>query len=807
MLKNHIKFALRLFLKERVYSVLNLLGLAMGITVGIILLLYLQNELSYDQHFVKYDQIYRFTNHMKAQGADFNTARSSRRLAPIFQSEFPEVISYVRFLKENGSPLVSTISEKHKRQFYEDQVWYADSTLFTLLDHQFYEGNPKTCLVGPGKVVLTKTIAQKYFGKEPALGKRVKINNQDTREVSAVISDLPANTHFRYDLLLSDLPLIDWDKGQSAERTSEVFWNPNAYTYLLLPKNYEVQHFYDKFPKVYDKTFALFGKRIEGTVLPNLQRIDQIHFDSDRDGDQPTGNINFVYTFAAVGLFIILLACINYMNMATARSVTRVGEMGIRKALGYSRAKLFASVLLEALVMSFIAMALANVLAFLILELSPFNGLIHKELELNYLGNPILILGMLAITFLIGLFSGIYPALYIPAIPVVKALKGTFNGDKAGIFLRKSLITFQFAISLFIIICTVLMDKQIEFMQNKDLGFNKDQVVLINVQDSLTESKVPTIKNELMKNPNILGTTNSYGVPGQGVGGPVMMVEKDSGMVQQYLQSMYVGKGFLDLMDIKIVQGRAFREDSEAEYYNSFLVNEAGAKAFGWNDQAIGKKVRHFHGDKDLHIVGVYKDFHFQSLHNKISPLFLVLDSDMGGTFYVKIKPDNISSTLKYIQEVWTQFDTRHPFEYTFMDDEFARQYQEDQTQQTLISVLSYICIFVSLLGLIGLSAFTASRKAKEISIRKVLGANVPTIMVLFSKDYVRLILIAFVISIPLADYAIVEWMSGFAYRMQINWLYFAIPGLFVLTLGLVTVALQSLKSAKSNPVNGLRSE
>ena len=804
MLKNHIIFAIRLFLKERIYSILNILGLTLGITVGIILLLYLQNELNYDQHFTKYDQIYRYTNHLKAQGADFNTARSSRRLAPIFKEDLPEVIDYVRFLKA-GEPLVRSTDNNGINQFYEDQVWMTDSTVFKVFDHTFYEGNPNTCLVGPGKVVLTKTTAEKYFGATPALGKLLKFNDDDTREVTAVISDLPENTHLKYDILLSNIPLIDWDK--EAERTSEVYWNPSSYTYLLMPKDYDVQEFYRKFPDIYDKTFALFAKRIEGNVDPQLQRIDQIHFNSEKGGDEPTGNISYVYTFAAVGLFIILLACINYMNMATARSVTRTGEMGIRKVLGYSRAALFGSVMIEALLMAFLALVLANVFTFLILQLSPFNELIHKNLELNYLSNPTLVLGMIGITVIIGFISGIYPALYIPSVPVVTALKGTFTGDRIGAFLRKSLITFQFAISLFVIICTVLMDEQIEFMQNKDLGFNKDQVLLINIQDTVVENRTPAITNELLKNPNIMGTTNSYGVPGKGVGGPVMMVEKDSGMVQQHLNSLYVGKGYLDLMEIEIVDGRGFRENSEADYYKSFLINESGAKELGWGDDAIGKKVRHFHGNEDLHIVGVYKDFHYESLHNKINPLFLVLDSDQGGTFYIKIKPEDMRSTLDYIESVWTQFDTKHPFEYTFMDEEFARQYEADLTQKTLISILSYVCIFVSLLGLIGLSAFTASRKAKEISIRKVLGANIPTIIMLFSKDYVRLILIAFVISVPLADYAIVEWMSGFAYRMDINWLYFILPGVAVLLLGLLTVTIQSLRSARANPVDGLRSE
>lgn len=807
MLKNHLIFATRLFLKERAYSVLNILGLTLGVSVGIILLLYLQTELGYDTHYKKHERIYRFTNHLKAQGADFNTARSSRRLAPIFKSDLPEVIDYARFLRA-GEPLVSSFQGGNlSKQFYEDAVYLTDSTVFNLFDHTIYEGNPNTCLTGPGKVVLTKSVAKKYFEDEPALGKRLKFNDDDVREVTAVISDLPKNTHLKYEILLSNIPLIDWDQSGEPERTSEVFWNPSAYTYLLLPKGYHPETFYEKFPAIYDKTFKVFADRIQGSVTPQLQRLDAVHFDGSKDGDETSGNIAYVYTFAAVGIFIILLACINYMNMATARSATRTGEMGIRKVLGYTRMALFSSVLIEAIFMAFVAMLLANLVTYLVLEATPFNALINKDLTLNYLDNPTLLLGVIGITLLIGLISGIYPALYIPSVPVVNALKGTFTGDRAGAILRKSLITFQFVISLFVIICTVLMDQQITYMQNKDLGFDKDHLVLIDVKDSTTENRLPAITTELLNNPNIKSTTNSYGVPGMRNNSSVMWIEKDSGMVQQHMNTLYVGENYMSTLGIEVIEGRAFREDSKNDYNSSLLINESGAKQLGWENNAVGKKVKYFHGKDEMKVIGVYKDFNFESLHNEINPMFVILDEDDGGTFYIKLTGEDMKETLSYIESVWTRFDTRHPYEYTFLDQEFARQYTADQTQQTLISWLSYICIFVSLLGLIGLSAFTASRKAKEISIRKVLGANVPSIVLLFSKDYIKLIIIAFIVAVPLADYVIVEWMSDFAYRMDLNWLYFIVPGGLVLCLGLGTVAIQSLRSAKANPVEGLRRE
>lgn len=806
MLRNHLIFAIRLFKKDKVYSILNMSGLTLGIAVGIILMLYLQHELSYDKHFAKHERIYRYTNHMIAQGADFNIAQSSRRLAPIFKANLPEVEQYVRFLRTN-QVLITHDPEGVNKQFYEKEVYLTDSTVFQLFDHEFLEGNPASALVGPGKVVLTKRVKEKFFGDEPALGKILRVDRFGTREITAVISDLPTNTHLKYDVLLSHLPIIDWDAGSSAERTSEVYWNPSAYTYLLMPEGYNVQQFYDNFPAIYDKTFRIFGERIDGRVEPKLQRLDRVHFHSNLDGDLLTGNLGYVYTFAAIGIFIIFLACINYMNLATARSASRTGEMGIRKVLGNSRSKLFFSVILEALVMSAMAMIAANLLTYFLLEFTSFQSIIGVDLQINYLANPVLVLGNMLIMLFIGFFSGIYPALYIPSVPVVAALKGTFTGDRSSALLRKILIVFQFVISLFVIICTLLMDAQVEYMQNKDLGFNTERTMLIQVHDSITETRTETIARELMKDPNILGTSNSYGIPGEQVFAQVMMIEKDSGMFQQNVHSLYVGKNYLDLMDINIVEGRAFREDSESEFYNSYLVNEAAVKAYGWEDRAIGRKIKFFHGEREFKVVGVFKNFNYESLHNAITPLFIVLDSDTGGTFYVKIKSDQMQQTLQYVQEVWTRFAPGRPYSYRFLDDLYHEQYEADQTQQRLISLLSILSIIISLLGLIGLSAFTASQKAKEISIRKVLGAKLTTILWLFSKDYIFLIGIAFIVAVPLADYAIVEWMSDFAYRIPINYAYYLIPGFLVLTLGLFTVSFQSLRSAKADPVEGLRKE
>ncbi|MFY0601375.1 MAG: ABC transporter permease [Cyclobacteriaceae bacterium] len=808
MLRNHLIFATRLFKKDGIYSVLNILGLALGVSVGIILLLYLQSELTYDQHFAKHKEVYRFTNHLMADGADFNTATTARELASELKATFPEIIEYTRFIKADDRVLVQYEKENGDiAQFYEENIWMTDSTVFKLFDHTFYEGDPQTALEGPNKAAITKSIAEKYFGNETALGKRLKTPSGEIREITAVISDLPENTHLKYEILLSRIPSRTWFAEGDAMRKSEAYWNTDCYTYLLLPPNYKVQNFHEKFPSIFDKTFGMFSKRINGTVEIKLQPLADVHFDLDLDNDEAVGNMTYIYAFSAVGLFIILLACINYMNMATARSVMRTGEMGVRKALGFSKISLFKGVLLEAVFLAFIAMIIAIVFSWITLELTPFNDLIEKDLGLNFLSNPTLTFGMLGITLAIGILSGIYPAIYIPSIPVTDALKSSFTGDRSGVILRKGLIIFQFVVSLLVITCTVSMDKQIEYMKTRELGFDRENVLVLDIQDTSIANHMNAIKAELLQNPNITNAATSHSTPGMGVGGQVMWVEKDSILEQQSMNLLNVGHDYLETLGIELLEGRDFFKDSDNEYYNSFIANESAVKEFGWGENAVGKSVRWFHGKEDLHIIGVVKDFNFQSLHQKIYPAFLVLGRDQGGRLHIRTKSAELPATIAFVKDVWTRFDDKHPFEYTFLDQEFAKQYRADQTQQRLISILSYICIFVSLLGLIGLSAFTASRKAKEISIRKVLGASVTTIIFLFSKDYFKLILIAFAISVPIANYLIVEWLSTFAYQVPIRWFYFAIPGSIVLLLGLLTVSIQSLKTARANPVDALNRE
>ncbi|MEL6557521.1 MAG: ABC transporter permease [Bacteroidota bacterium] len=808
MFSNHIKFALRILKKDGIYSVLNVLGLTLGITVGIILFLYLQSELNYDKHHTKADRIYRFTAHLKADGADFNTARTPREIAPRLLEELAEVQNYVRF-NDWGNTLVTTNeSGSEPIQFYEDEIYSTDSTFLDFFTHEVLDGNPENCLEGPKKVVLTESIAKKYYGDVSPVGKTITFDENDQRTVSAVISDLPENSHLKYTILLSAVESRGDFNNADAMRTSEAFWNPGIYTYLMLPEGYNPSQFPKSFESIFEKYYRPFADRINGTATPLLQPLTSIHFGPQMANDEPRGNINYVYTFSTIGLFLILLACINYMNLATARSVYRAGEIAMRKVLGKTKANLFWSILTEAMVVAAIAMILSIVCSWMILNLTPFNSWIDKSLAMDFTGNHLLVLGIVGITLTVGLISGVYPAIYIPSMPVVSALKGSLKTQSKGILLRKVLIVLQFAVSIFVIITTVLMDRQIDFMKQVDLGFNQENVVLIGVKNQETNEKMDVIKAELEANPNIISVATAYGVPGVSMGGQVFRVESDNGqLVQKSMLTIFSGKDYLETIGYELIDGRDFYHDSEAEINTSYIVNEAGAKELGWGDNAIGKRVRFFHGQEDGHVVGVVKDFNIESLHNKIEPLFILLGDDNGGTIHVRIKENNVTESIEFIESVITRFDNKNPFDYTFLDTEFDKQYRADQIQHQLISTLSYICIFISILGLIGLSAFSVSQKSKEISIRKTLGGSMGHILMLFSKEYIKLIIIAIVIAIPIADYVIIDWLSAFAYQMPQEWVYYIIPGVMVLLLGFLTVFIQVMKAAKSNPADGLRSE
>lgn len=805
MLLTHLKFAIRVFLKDKFFSLLNILGLALGIAVSIILLLILQNDLSYDKYHVNHERIYRLGGHLSATGIDFRGARSARELGRILKDEFPEIENVVRANNWDHT-LVKYESGGQEKAFYEEDVVRTDSTYFQVFTHKFLSGNPASALVDQHTVVITESVAKKYFGNEDAMGKTLIIGNEQWK-VTGIIEEVPENTHLKFNILLSGLIDREWviENGQVK---SEAFWNPDVYTYLLMKENYDPQEFYEKFPKIFDKYFKSFGDQVGGKYEPILESLADIHFKSSLEADEPHGNIIYLYAFTGIGIFIIILACINYMNLSTAKSVSRATEIAMKKTLGSGKRALILSFLAESVFLSFLSLVLAIIIVFAILKLTSFNQLIGKTLTPDFLNNPVLLFGSLGITLVIGLISGIYPALYLPNVPTITALKGAFKNRKSSHVLRKVLITAQFAISIFVVVCTIFMQDQIDYVRSKDLGFNKDNIVLLPIQDTLVQRQLSGIKNEFLQNPNIIEATTSHNVMGINTGGDaVMWAETEGGMKQQAFNLMFVGEDYIKTMGMKLLKGRDFQPGPRTDTEGIFIANEAAAKLLGWGDDPVGKKVKWFHAKEDGQVIGLVKDFNFSSLHNKVEPLLIIKAQEEGGFLHLRVKGENLPETMAFIEKKWKQFDPNHPYEASFLDQRFNEQYRQDEVQYKLLSALSYICIFISLLGLLGLSAFTAAQRTKEIGIRKVHGASVPTIIYLLYKDVMVLVIIASILVVPVAYIVITDWMGNFAYQASLNYIVFSLVAAVAMVFAFFTVAFHSLRTARTNPIQSLKYE
>ncbi|MEM8966567.1 MAG: FtsX-like permease family protein, partial [Bacteroidota bacterium] len=775
MLRTYFKFAIRTFWKDKFYTLLNIIGLAIGIAVSIIILLYLQNDLTYDQHHVKYEQIYRLVTNVKGPGVEFHTASAAREMGPMLSEDFPEILSFVR-LQGMGRVLV-TVPGSGEESMYNEEDWgRADSTIFNVFTHPFLAGNPVTALKERNSIVLTESLARKYFGEEEALGKALLLyESKENFTVTGVIEDLPDNSHVKFDALVSFIEPREWAM-QDGEFNSEAIWNPDVFTYLMFPKGYSTANFFDKLPPFHEKYIKPFGDQVSSELWFYLEPLADVHFHSEQGGDQPQGNFAYVYAFGGIGLFILLLACINYMNLATARSGNRMKEIGMRKVLGSSRQALVLSFLGESVLLSIIALLIGVGLVTVVLYATPFNDLIEKNLSLNLLQNRMLLFGAIGISLFIGIVSGLYPAFYLPAISSVQSIKGAFKSSSSGIILRKSLVILQFTISIAVVSCTLLMQDQISYVRNQELGFNREHLLLVPIQDTLVRNQLPYIKNDLEQYDGILSTTVSYNVPGLSVGNSVFQVEIDSNLTTQSFRTFFVGEDYLSTMNISLLAGRDFHPDLAGDTDGkSFIINQAAAKELGWYnptksdaklEDALSGRLKFFHGEELGSVVGIVQDFNVSSLHNAIEPTIIIPANEPGGIFYARLKGENIPETMDFIEEKWAAYDPNHPFEYEFLDESFDELYRSDERQSSLISVLSGICLLISLLGILGLSAFTAEQRTKEVGVRKVLGATVPQIVYLLFKDVMLLVVVASVVAAPIAYWLIDRWLQDFAYRV-----------------------------------------
>ncbi len=807
MIFNYLKIAIRNLLKYRFISFINLFGLTVGLTCCLLILTYILNELSYDRHHDQANRIYRVTrsfSNPETGALSLNLSTISPPFGPRLLNAFPEIEKMTRLLQNGNTPV-----RFGDKMFNEDDVYWADQNVFDFFKINVLKGNGKKSLTDPYTILITDAIAKKYFGDADPVNQLVKIDNGLTFRVGGVFSPFPPNTHLHPQILASFSTLND-TAVYGAERLNTNWGNNSFFTYIMLPEKYNPQNMIARFPEFLNKNMPEGGpkfKNSQWTAL-DLQKLTDIHLYSHMDYEaEENGDIKRVYVFSAIALFILLIACINYMNLSTARSALRAREIGVRKVVGARRVEIISQFLSESVLVSWIAMVLAFLLTWLALPW--LNKLSGTSMSIDILNNWKVISGMLLIPFIVGLISGIYPALFMSSFQPVRVLKGLFRVGGANISFRKVLVTTQFAISIILIICTIVVFSQMRYMQQKALGFDRDHVINLPYVAALAEN-YEAFRSELLTNSYIKNAGRSSRIPtGRLLDAMGAQIKKGDTLAPANADIKFVSadQDFIPTYGVKMVAGRGFSRDFTTDTA-SFLINEAAAKVLGMsNEEAVGKDFGY--GNRRGRLIGVFNDFHFESLHQKIVPLVLLVPRSQNGysNISIKVTGTNIPAALTHIEKTWKKFLPEVPYQYTFLDENFNRLYDAEEKQKTIFTVFACIAIFIACLGLFGLSAFAISQRLKEIGIRKVLGASVKTIVSLLSKDFLKLVVLAAIIAFPVAWYAMNTWLEDFAYRITIPWWAFVVAGILAAMIALLTISFQAIKAAVSNPVKSLRTE
>lgn len=807
MLKNYITSAIRNLLKHKFYSIINILGLAVGIAVCLLILLYVQDELSYDKYNKKADRIYRLAGDFIIGGNKLNIPITAAIAAKTMINDFPEVENATR-IRTTGGWFV----KYGEKTIKEESLAFVDSTFFDVFTIPLIAGNPKTALTEPYTLVLSQKTVDKLFGSEDPLGKIIRLDNSKDYKVTGVFKEIPANSHFHFEILASLTTRED--------SRNPVWLSMNYYTYLLLNENTDWKKLESKFPDLIARymgpEFEMFlGKSLDqfkkegGRAGFYLQPLKDIHLYSTLGNDiEPNSDIKYIYIFSAVAFFILLIACINFMNLSTARSAGRAKEVGIRKVLGSEKKQLIKQFLTESVVMSFIAMFIGIIL--IILLMPYFNELSGKSLEISIFTNTTLITGIVSITVFIGLLAGSYPALFISSFQPVKVLSGKMkSGAKSG-WLRSSLVVFQFAASILMMIGTIVVFNQLNYIQNKNLGFNKEQIIIIN-DTFILGKQADAFKDEVLQNPVVLSGTVSGNLPVRSdrSNSAVFKDAKKDDKTMTPMQMWYVDHDYIKTMGMEIIAGRDFSREFGTDS-NAVIINETAAKHFGW-ENPLNQKVGAFSGIdppvlKAYTIIGVVKNFHFDTFKNSIEPLIFFL-SPYNDKISFRINTGNIASVLDYMKNVWDKFAPGQPFDYSFMDEKFADYFQSEQKVGQIASTFAVIAVFVGCLGLFGLAAFTAEQRTKEIGVRKVMGATVGGLVVLLAKEFAKLVAVAFVIAAPIGYFYMNSWLQDFYYRTEISLNTFLLAGILAFVIAMITVSYHAIRIALLNPVKSLRYE
>jgi putative ABC transport system permease protein len=812
MLKNYLKIAIRNLAKHKFISFINLFGLTVGLTCCLLILTYVLNELSYDRYNAKAGRIYRVTRDFldKDGMPSLRLGAVAPPFAPLLKNDFPEIEKITRVLEYRAVPL------RYKEKiFNENGVFFIDENFSDLFDVRTTRGNPKTALLDPYSIMLTEGAARRYFGGDDPINKVIRVNDRFDCKITGVFKDFPANAHLHPEIMISFNTLRD--SSMYGERNLLTNFGNNAfYTYLLLPENYHANNLEARFPAFIDKNVHFPGtppgfKPSKFTQL-HLQKMTDIHLRSHLDEElEENSDINRVYIFGSIALFILLIACINYMNLSTARSALRAKEIGIRKVAGAERKELILQFLSESVLIAWVATLMAMVLTWLALPW--LNTLTGQSLIISSLIKPSVLIPLFMTPFVVGIISGIYPAMFMSSFQPVQVLKGLFKAGGKSISFRKVLVVTQFAISIILIISTAIVFRQLDYIRESSLGFNKDHMVTFQYHNGL-DANYENFRNELLQSAFIKDATRSSRIP-SGRLLDEMNASMESGDSLRPLSAdikyLAADYDFVPAYGISLAAGRNFSRAFGTDT-SSFLLNVAATKILGIKTprEAIGKNFAY--GNSKGKILGILDDFHFESMHQKILPMILVLppENQSGSTYgevSVKLAGNNISAALSHLEKTWKKFLPQTPFEYSFLDEKFDELYRSEQRQGTLFTAFACIAIFIACLGLLGLSAFAITQRIKEIGIRKVLGASVGGIVGLLSKDFMKLVLLAAVIAFPLAWWAMYVWLQDFAYRIAIPWWVFLLAGVMAAAVALLTIGVQAIKAGLSNPVKNLRSE
>ncbi|WP_247233098.1 ABC transporter permease [Telluribacter sp. SYSU D00476] len=815
MIKNYLKIAWRNIIRNKTFSAINILGLSVGLTCCMLLLLYIRNELSYDKHHEHADNLYMLS--LKAvigQSAGREFATSPAPYAPTLKSEYPEIEETSRlFAPENKALLQVREQGKQVLSFYESKGYQVDSNFFTMFSYEFVEGNAANALADRNSLVLSEEVARKLFGNSPALDRTIRVSGDqgggEDFKVTGVYRDASAHSHIDARFFV---PIYAGSIGNFLKEGQLDFANNNMfYTYLRLRPGTESAQLMQKLPAFVEKYARADLKQYGFDVDLQLISVKDLHlYDQFQSVVTPTNTTTYLYILASIAIFTLLIACINFMNLSTARSARRAAEVGVRKVMGAEKFALVRQFLGESMVLTLLALVIALLLVVLLLPV--FNQLTSKQLHFNELLEPSILLTFLGLALLTGFVAGSYPAFYLSLFNPALVLKGKFTNTLSAVALRRSLVVFQFVVSVGLVLATFVIQEQMKYLRNKSLGFTQDQQIAIPFRSQESREAYTALRNEILSNNQVVAAGGAQYYPGIFNASDLVMHRPDQSKDQGHdIKINRVDYEYMQTMGFELKQGRLFSREFPGDTNDRMVVNEALLKEFQIPaDKAIGQRLSFdWNGvSYPFEIVGVVKDFHYENLHQTIEPYaFLLNNGDSFNYLIVHVNTDNMQNVLGFIEQKWKALRPDEPFEYTFLNEDFQKNYQAEARTSRIVSYFTLISILISCLGLFGLAAFAAQQRTKEIGVRKVMGASVSSIVLLLSKDFLRLVLIAIVIASPIAWYAMNQWLADFAYKITIPWWVFVVSGALAVVIAFITISFQSIKAALMNPVKSLRSE